>query len=368
MPFYSFHLSVPAPPDVVAERIRQVVSPAPASWASLTPARKFSNSHGTPFLGAVDQLSFLIRRNIQYRNSFLPMIRGKIVPTPTGSRVDGFMYVRPFSLVLMAISLGFLAYRESRLFNANPSLSFFPMAMILVAVALAVSLGKFYYEALKVMPLFSEAVFNSSIVTVPVPNVESQARAQATLAAAAATEKGTGLIAVALSILAAFILFYFYLGRLRASPAFSEGMNLLSNSVEARATLGYPIRAEMGVRGVAASGYAILKIPVSGPSGKGVLSAVANRNGDGWDVERAILHTGTPPKAIDLTPPTQAEPFHYPAMGHVYLLPLDSASASDIAALPDYYKARLGLGVALLSTHKLDPYAVNQNTNQVIAE
>jgi YD repeat-containing protein len=297
------------------------------------------------------------------------MLRGKIVPTPTGSRVDVFMYIRPYSLALMALSLGLFAYRESRLVHANTALSFLPMAMILFA--LAVSLGKFYYEALKVMPLFSEAVLDSSIMTVPAPDVESQVRAQAT-PAAAATEKRTGLIAVALSILAAFILFYFYLGRLRASPALREGMNLLSNSAEAKAALGYPIRAELGVRGVAedgtASGYAILKIPVSGSSGKGVLSVVANRNVDGWDFERAVLHTAAPPRTIDLTPATQEEPFHYPTVGHVYLVPLDAASASDIAALPDYYKARLGLDVTLLPVQKLDPYAVNQNTNQVIAE
>src|SRR5580693_4672592 len=176
MPFYSFHLSVPAPPDVVAERIRQVVSPAPASWASLTPARKFSNSHGTPFLGTVDQLSFLIRRNIQYRNSFLPIIRGKIVPTPTGSRVDVFMYMHPFSVVFMMVWFGIILFFESKFVDVNIARSFLPIGMAVFGLALSV--GGFYFEALKVMPLLSEAIFNSAITTVPVPDSESQFQAR----------------------------------------------------------------------------------------------------------------------------------------------------------------------------------------------
>ena len=179
MPFYSFHLSVPAQPDVVAERIRRVVSPAPTFWGALGTSWKRPRPSGSPFLGTVENLSFKIRRNIQYRNSFLPLIRGKIIPTPTGSRLDVFMYMHPFSLIFMLIWFGFLVNIESRVVDTNIARSFIPLGMIVFG--LVMSLGGFFFEAMKVMPLLSEAVFNSAITTVPVPDTESQLRAQSAL-------------------------------------------------------------------------------------------------------------------------------------------------------------------------------------------
>jgi hypothetical protein len=35
MPFYAFHLDVPAPPDVVAERVRVAVGQVPTFWQSM---------------------------------------------------------------------------------------------------------------------------------------------------------------------------------------------------------------------------------------------------------------------------------------------------------------------------------------------
>ena len=101
MVFYSFQLSVPAQPDVVAQRIRRVVSSAPTFWGTLASSWKRPQAPSSPFLGSVENLTFRIRRNIQYRNSFLPMIRGNINPTPTGTRVNMFMYMPSFSLVFI---------------------------------------------------------------------------------------------------------------------------------------------------------------------------------------------------------------------------------------------------------------------------
>ena len=172
MPFYSFHLSVPAQPDVVAERVRRVVSPAPTFWGTLATSWKRPQSSGSPFLGSVEYLSFKIRRNIHYRNSFLPLIQGKIIPTPTGSRLDVFMYMQPFSLIFMLIWFGFLVNIESGVVNANIARSFIPLGMIVFG--LVMSLGGFFFEAMKVMPLLSEAVFNSAITSVPALETESQ--------------------------------------------------------------------------------------------------------------------------------------------------------------------------------------------------
>ncbi len=370
MPFYSFQLSVPAQPEVVAERIRRVVSPAPNFWGTLTTSWKRPQASSSPFLGSVENLTFRIRRNIQYRNSFLPMIRGKINPTPTGSRVNVFMYMHPFSLAFMLVWFGFLVLIESRVADMNIARSYVPIGMAIFGLAL--SLGGFFFEALKVMPLLSEAVFNTEIMTAPVSDPESQLQGQSALPRAELSGNRAGPAIAVIVVLAGLALLYLYDHRLRASAALATALKLVSHSAEAKAALGEPIRAGLGVRGTVddsfASGYAILAAPVSGPKGKGTLYVVANRLGSDWDIEREVLQTGVESRKIDLTPPTQRENFRYPATGRVYLLPLDDAAASDLKNLPAYYKALLGMDVELLPTQHLGPEDMNAGAKQVIAE
>lgn len=94
MPFYAFHLDVPAPPDVVTERVRASVGKVPSFWESMKSSWRGPRSSGFPFIGTVDASgrSFSIRRDIHYRNSFLPLIRGRIFSTPTGSDQPEFLY------------------------------------------------------------------------------------------------------------------------------------------------------------------------------------------------------------------------------------------------------------------------------------
>jgi len=370
MPLYSFHLSVPAQPEVVAERIRRVVAPAPTFWGTLTSSWQRPRGPSAPFLGSVDNLTFQIRRNIQYRNSFLPMIRGKINSTPTGSSVNVFMYMHPFSLIFMLIWFGFLVLFESRVADMNIARSFIPIGMAVFGLAL--SLGGFFFEALKVMPLISEAVFNPEVISVPASDPESQLRAPSSIPRAEVSGNRAGPAIAVAAVFAVIALFYLYGLRLRSNPAFAAAMNLVSSSAEAKAALGQPIKAGLGARGTlqnsTASGYAILAVPVSGPSGKGTLHVVANRLGSDWDIEREVLQTGTPAQTIDLTPPTQREAFSYPATGSVYLLPLDDAAATELKDLPAYYVARFDMNVHLLHTQPLAPDALDSNRKQVIAE
>jgi Cytochrome oxidase complex assembly protein 1 len=355
MPFYAFHLNVPAPSDVVAERVRSVVGEAPSFWENLTSSWKGSKTSGSPFLGSVEGLSFRIRRNIQYRNSFLPLIRGRIVPAPTGSRFNVFMFMHPFSFIFMLVWFGLVGYSEWKVADANIARSYLPLLMIVFGLALG--LGGFFFEALKVMPLLSEAVFNAAIGPAAAPQIETGVR-PASLDFG--TERSAGrvlTIVAALAVLAGICAFGFYDHRLRSSPAFLKAIAGLSRSAPAGAALGEPIRAGFGVRGIVhddlESGYAILKIPVNGSNGNGVLYVVANRTGADWDVLRSILRTENPLRRIDLSPPTKRERFQYPKEGRVYLLPLDDAAASDLANLPAYYKARLDINITLLPTYRL---------------
>jgi len=374
MPFYAFHLDVPAPPDVVAERVRVAVGQVPTFWQSMKSSWRGPKPSGRQFLGKVTGRSFRIRRDIQYRNTFLPLIRGTIVATPNGSRVNVFMFMHPAALTFMLGWFGMLVSVEWRLLDANVARSYVPLAMMVFGLVL--SLGGFFYEALKVMPLLSEAVFNTAIVAVPARDPESLLRERTAAPKLGSSARATIVGAsVAIALVAATGVLNLYEYHLRSCPAFATAVDLVSRSTAAKSALGEPIKAGLAVRGLVSdngvAGYAILAIPVSGPIGKGVVYAVANRVPGDWGIERAVLDRGgdsRPAERIDLSPPTQRDRFDYPASGHVYLLPLDDAAASDIKQLPAYYQARLGLDVALLPMQQLGPDIVDAKRKQLLAE
>lgn len=370
MPLYAFHLDVPVPPEVAEERIRVAVSRGPTVWESVTSSWRGPRPSGLPFLGTVECRSFRIRRDIQYRNSFLPLIRGKIISTPTGSRVNVLMFMHPFSMIFMLVWFGFLVSAQWRVLDTNIARSDVPLGMIIFGLVL--SLGGFYFEALKVMPLLSEAVFNPAIMAVPEPQL--QTRTAASNADSTAGRNITTVVAI-LVLVCTLAVFNLYERRLRSCPAFTTSVDLALHSAVAKAALGSPIKVGPVALGMvhedAASGYAILSIPMSGPMGKGILYAISNRIAGRWDIERAVLHRGESSSfsgRVDLSPPTQREPFQYPAPGQVYILPLDDTAASDLKELPAYYKALLDLDVTLLATQKLGTDSADAKAKQVIAE
>lgn len=378
MPFYAFHIDVPAQPDVVAERVRAAVASVPTLWQSIKSSWKGPRPSGRPFLGKVEGRSFRIRRDIQYRNSFLPLIRGRIVPTPTGSRVNVFMFMHPFSFLFMVGWFGFLVATLWKVLDANIARSFIPLAMIVLG--LLMSVGGFFYEALKVMPLLSEAVFNPAIAAVPERDTQSFLREKTAAPGAERSPRAAIAIGcVALLLVAVMAVINFYQYRLRSSPAFAAAVNLVSGSPSAQSALGEPIKPGRAVQGMVhedrVSGYATLAIPVSGSLSKGTLYVIANRMPRGWNIERAVLQTSAgsgssqrPPERIDLSPATQRESFDYPSPGRVYLLPLDVAAAADVKDLPAYYQARLGLDVTLLPLQQLDSDTVDAKRKQLLAE
>jgi YD repeat-containing protein len=365
VPFYSFHLDVPAPPDVVVERLRVAVGRLPSYWERLKSSWKGPQSSHLPFMGSIEGRTFRIRRSIQYRNSFLPLMRGSIVPESNGSRVNVFMYMHPLAIV----SLLFLGLAEWQLVKANITRSFVPGMIIVFGLALIAV--RFFYEALRTIPLFSEAVFNPSITEVPKTSLDPSSQAKTTPPERHSVALIVGPVAL-LVLLAGLGLFKLYDHHLRACPAFSTALDLMAHSVPAQVALGKPVRVGFVVRGVVhandESGYAILTIPVHGPTAKGSLYVVANREGRRWDIERAVLHSDNGSRRIDLTPPVQPEHFRYHAPGRVSLLPLDKAAAFDLQGLPQYFEARLGLNVTLLPPQQLPKDAVDPKTKQVIAE
>src|SRR6476469_5057876 len=106
MPYYHFELDVKLPPKTVAERLQALTRPEPGFWESFGMMWKPRGSGSPPFIGTVRTDSFKLRRDIRYRNSFLPLIRGRVAPLGSGARLDITMFIHPAVGVFLVFWLG----------------------------------------------------------------------------------------------------------------------------------------------------------------------------------------------------------------------------------------------------------------------
>jgi hypothetical protein len=152
MPFYFFHIDAAVPPRAVTERLRYAVRDRPKFSEYWT----WKGPDGPPFIGSVHDSSFRIRRNIRYRNSFLPLVWGRIVPTPTGARIAVTMFMHPFTLAFMLFWLGMVGRGALIDKSASPASLW---GMFVFGIALCT--GGFIPEAVKAKRLLSTIVLNS---------------------------------------------------------------------------------------------------------------------------------------------------------------------------------------------------------------
>lgn len=79
-PYEKFTINTVLPPHAVRDKLLEVVEPVQwVRWAWTRPEK--------PYQGEVLEDSFRISRVINYRNSFLPAISGKIRPRVSGSEI-----------------------------------------------------------------------------------------------------------------------------------------------------------------------------------------------------------------------------------------------------------------------------------------
>jgi hypothetical protein len=148
MPIYVFRIDVPFARHVVTERIQSVVREEP-------PLGQWFRSAGPvvePFIGRVQDESFKLRRDIRYRNSFLPLVRGRIVPTATGTRVTVTMFLHPFVALFTVFWLGIAGYGAV----TDTSSGLFSWGMFAFGVLLVT--GGFFPEAFAAKRILSEAL------------------------------------------------------------------------------------------------------------------------------------------------------------------------------------------------------------------
>jgi hypothetical protein len=118
MAFYRFQIDASIPAATVVDRLRTAVGPMrpfgrnrPAGFFATRP---FGADPGEkpepPFVGAVQNESFRIQRNIAHRNSFLPLLDGRISPTPSGARINVTMSMQPLVFVFILCWLAMVGH------------------------------------------------------------------------------------------------------------------------------------------------------------------------------------------------------------------------------------------------------------------
>jgi hypothetical protein len=66
----------------------------------------FSRNYSKPYTGEINSTTFTMTRNINYRNSFLPVIKGQIIPFLGQTQVDIKMRPTIFASIFISFWLG----------------------------------------------------------------------------------------------------------------------------------------------------------------------------------------------------------------------------------------------------------------------
>ena len=111
------------------------------------------------FVGAAKGDRFRVRRDIRYRNSFLPIVLGRVTAVPAGVRVEVTMFLHPIVAVFMLVwfsGVGFAAWALLRTPRHAP-IGFFGAVAILMFGLVLVGTG-FFSEARKARRLLERAL------------------------------------------------------------------------------------------------------------------------------------------------------------------------------------------------------------------
>ncbi|SRR6266498_1886092 len=109
-------------PSEICLRLGLVTSRA--SWNGWAPKEK-------DFVGTVHPNGFRIYRNIRNRNTYLPLLTGKISENKTGSQVDVVITLHPIAIVIM-VALFLFALRVLFIPGSDPGANFVPVSMLVL--------------------------------------------------------------------------------------------------------------------------------------------------------------------------------------------------------------------------------------------
>ena len=148
LPYEDFYITTRLKPDEVQQRLEDEISPVNGG---LFKFGSFSSPSGTYFEGFAVNGMFEIKHGINYRNSFLPQIKGTTEAYLDGSRVHIKMKMLTFVTLFMCFWLSFAALAgvvvlitaiNKKQFSA---VALMPFVMFLFGYAL--TMGGFKYES-----------------------------------------------------------------------------------------------------------------------------------------------------------------------------------------------------------------------------
>ena len=159
MPFYRFDFEVSMPRQNAVARIQELVGPSRSFLEEVKRSFIRGREASPPFIGEVEADTFRARRDIRYRNSFLPLIRGRVTSTPTGSHIRVTMHLHRVVVVFMLVWFGVFRVALEAIF-CTPSVQgdwadFVPVGLLLLGVGIVC--GGFFPEAIEARRILEKA-------------------------------------------------------------------------------------------------------------------------------------------------------------------------------------------------------------------
>ena len=162
MPIYRFELEARLGTQAAIARIKELVGPPRSFWTG------FSFGAGDdatpPFIGKIEGDSFRVRRDIHYRNSFLPLVWGRISSVSMGTHISVTMFLHPIVALFMAVWFCGVGVGAWSFLHAPRSTdhwaSIVPVCLLVFGVALVC--GGFFPEAMKARRLLEQAFAKTS--------------------------------------------------------------------------------------------------------------------------------------------------------------------------------------------------------------
>lgn len=129
------------------EKLKTIIKKDPGVFEKIAMQFKREFDYEAEFYGRVWEDGFLMKRNIIYKNSFLPIIYGKSTPAINGSKIRIFMVMHPFGLIISTIMLVVLGKHVVEIMLKNSYANDFPLLLGFLFV-LIVSMGGFLFEVI----------------------------------------------------------------------------------------------------------------------------------------------------------------------------------------------------------------------------
>lgn len=148
LPFENLNYKTKRDPEEISKRLAQITEPCKTFRI-----KGFNrNNNNKPYEGVVNELSFSITRIIDYRNGFLPQIKGKIKKDVDGTIINVKMTLNPVAIAFslfwfIAVTFGCLISISSFSIIHFEPMTLIPFGMLLFGYALVT--GGFKYESRK---------------------------------------------------------------------------------------------------------------------------------------------------------------------------------------------------------------------------